>query len=70
MPACDLSEHLHDDRDPKLGALRGPKPRDSNYLALHNQITPPSFQLEANGFVYDPAIPHKERQRLAKILAR
>ena len=68
IPACDLSQTLHDNRDSKLSVLRRPKPRNADEVNLDDEVIVPSRQFYANGFVYDPAITRKERYRLAKIL--
>ena len=55
IPACDLSQTLHDNRDSKLGVLRRPKPRNADEVKLDGEVTVLSRQFYANGFVYDPA---------------
>ena len=68
IPACDLSQALHKRRDSKLGVLRRPKPGNAKEMHLHDEVSVPSRQFYADGFVHDPAITRKERDRLAKIL--
>jgi hypothetical protein len=70
IPACDLSETFHDNRDSKLGVLRSLKLRSADEVGLDDEVTVPSRQMHADGFVYDPAITRKERYRLTEILRR
>jgi hypothetical protein len=70
MLASDLSQTLDHDGDSKLGVLCSPKPRNANEVELDNEVIGVSGQVYADGFVYDPAIPCKEHNRLAKILRR
>ena len=66
--ACYLSQTLHDNRDSKLGVLPRPKPRNADEVKFDDEVTVPSRQFYANGFVYDPQITRKELYRVAKIL--
>src|SRR5271157_4176656 len=68
MPACNLSQTLQDNRNCKLGVLRGLKPLNADEVELDDEVTAPSRQLHADGFIYDLAITHKVRYRLAEIL--
>ena len=68
IAARDLSQTLQDNRNGKLGVLHSAKPLNTDELDLDDQVAAPSRQLHTDGFIDDPAITHKERYRLAKIL--
>ena|GEM_PF-4618108 len=68
IPACDLAQTLHDNRDSKLSVLPRPKPRYADEVKLDHEVTVLSRQFYTNGFVYDPEITRKQLYRLANIL--
>src|SRR6516164_8575089 len=59
--ACDHSHSLQDNRNCKLGVLSSQKPRNADKVDVDDQVNVPSRHLDADGFVYDPAIATKER---------